>query len=82
MLYEVITILNGASGEDDVIGYIPFHQNPKLINPPEGIILTANHLPTYELKGYGKPEGYWQESDRGRRIYELLSQKKIGPWTI
>ncbi|MCH1911316.1 penicillin acylase family protein [Leptospira noguchii] len=73
-------ILNGALGEDDVIGYIPFDQNPKLINPPEGIILTANHLPTYELKGYGKPEGYWQESDRGRRIHELLSQKKN--WTV
>lgn len=73
-------ILNGASGEDDVIGYLPFAQNPKLINPPEGIILTANHLPTYELKGYGRPEGYWQESDRGRRIYELLSQKKN--WSV
>ncbi|EMO97515.1 penicillin acylase family protein [Leptospira santarosai] len=73
-------ILNGASGEDEVIGYLPFSQNPKLVNPPEGIILTANHLPTYELKGYGKPEGYWQESDRGRRIYELLSQKK--EWSV
>ncbi|MCG6169476.1 penicillin acylase family protein [Leptospira sanjuanensis] len=73
-------ILNGATGEDDVIGYVPFAQNPKLINPPEGIILTANHVPTYEIKGYGKPEGYWQESDRGRRIYELLSQKK--EWSV
>ncbi|WP_061248990.1 penicillin acylase family protein [Leptospira alstonii] len=73
-------ILNGATGEDDVIGYLPFEQNPKLINPPEGIILTANHLPTYDLKGYGKPEGYWQESDRGRRIYELLSGKKN--WSV
>ncbi|EMY77894.1 penicillin amidase [Leptospira weilii serovar Ranarum str. ICFT] len=73
-------ILDGASGEDDVIGYLSFAQNPKLINPPEGIILTANHLPTYELKGYGKPEGYWQESDRGRRIYELLSNKKN--WSV
>ncbi|PJZ58547.1 penicillin acylase [Leptospira barantonii] len=73
-------ILNGATGEDDVIGYLPFAQNPKLINPPEGIILTANHLPAYDLKGFGKPEGYWQESDRGRRIYELLSQKKN--WSV
>ncbi|MBM9500845.1 penicillin acylase family protein [Leptospira sp. 201903071] len=73
-------ILDGASGEDDVIGYYPFSQNPKLINPPEGIILTANHLPVYELKGYGKPEGYWQESDRARRIYEVLSERR--QWSV
>ncbi|RHX88020.1 penicillin acylase family protein [Leptospira stimsonii] len=72
--------LDGASGEDDWKGYLPSNQNPKLINPPEGIILTANHLPAYELKGFGKPEGYWQESDRGRRIYELLSQRQR--WSV
>lgn len=73
-------ILNGSSGEDDVVGYLPFSQNPRLVNPKEGIILTANHLPATQLSGYGKPEGYWQESDRARRIYELLGEKKL--WSV
>ncbi|MCL9781145.1 penicillin acylase family protein [Vibrio sp. S4M6] len=70
-------ILNGSSGKDDILGYLPFSSNPHLVNPKSGIIVTANNLPT------AKPTppidlipGYYAPSDRAARIHQLLSQKK------
>jgi len=70
-------MLDGGSGKDEVLGFLPFSLNPYLINPPGGIIATANNMPTRrEIPGIGIVEGYWQPSDRFRRIIELLSNKE------
>lgn len=70
-------ILDGGSGDDEPKGYVPFKDNPQLVNPPSGIIVTANNLSTTELKpGGNELEGYWQPSDRAARLRELLSEKK------
>jgi penicillin amidase len=70
-------ILDGSSGKDEYLGYLPFALNPKLINPPSGIIISANNLPTKKSVGpIRQIEGYWQPSDRAGRITELLSQKE------
>lgn len=74
-------ILDGSSGKDEYLGYLPFALNPKLINPPSGIIVSSNNLPTMKSVGpIRKLEGYWQPSDRAGRITELLSQKE--KWSI
>ncbi|PKL17413.1 MAG: penicillin acylase, partial [Spirochaetae bacterium HGW-Spirochaetae-5] len=39
-------ILDGASGRDEIQGLIPFSQNPHMINPSSGIIITANNKST------------------------------------
>lgn len=69
-------ILEGSNGEADVIGYLPFRDNPQLENPKNGIIATANNLPSNKVfPRLGKLEGNWQPSDRFRRITEVLSKK-------
>ncbi|MCX7680069.1 MAG: penicillin acylase family protein [Spirochaetes bacterium] len=74
-------ILDGSSGKDEVLGYVPFSQNPKLINPKSGIIVTANNRPTWKpLGGVRNIPGYWRPYDRASRITEILSTKE--KWSI
>lgn len=64
-------LLNGASGRDDFLGYQPFTANPRVINPREGQLFSANN--PYDG---GNPRriipGYYAPSERANRIAELL----------
>lgn len=74
-------LLDGASGQDEVQGYLPFEQNPQLRNPEWGYIVTANNMST--VKAVGPMEhiqGYWQPSDRAARIEQIIEQNNA--WTI
>lgn len=51
--------------------YYPFSSNPKLINPPQGYIITANNHPT----GDDLRPGYYQPADRAARIEQLFQEK-------
>lgn len=74
-------VLDGASGKDEVLGFVPFELNPHLINPPCGYIVTANNLSTVKPVGDVKElQGYWEPSDRAYRMEELLEQRS--DWTI
>lgn len=74
-------LLDGASGDDDILGYVPFDQNPHLINPPSGCIVTANNKSTVKPVGPIQDlEGYWQPSDRAGRIEQLLDARE--KWNI
>ena len=71
------TVLDGASGADEMLGFVEFKDNPQLYNPPSGVIVTANNQST--VKSVGKIpalEGYWQPSDRAARIEYLLAQQE------
>lgn len=73
--------LDGASGKDEVLGFVPFELNPHLINPPWGYIVTANNLSTVKPVGDVKElQGYWEPSDRAYRMEELIGKRK--DWTI
>lgn len=69
----------GDTGEWEWTGTVPFAQNPKVFNPPEGIVVTANFPPAgasfrrYLSRLYEPP-------DRGRRILSLL--RGGGPFTV
>ncbi|MBW7858111.1 MAG: penicillin acylase family protein [Leptonema sp. (in: Bacteria)] len=70
-------IHDGASGKDEIQGYVPFAQNPHLVNPPSGIIVTANNLSTTKPVGpIQNLEGYWAPTDRATRLTELLSARQ------
>ncbi len=70
-------ILDGSSGRDEILGYVPFEKNPRLTNPKSGIIVAANNRPTDQPVGPVRDlAGYWRPSDRAARITELLSQKE------
>ncbi|MDF3819353.1 penicillin acylase family protein [Leptospira sp. 96542] len=74
-------VLDGASGDSDVIGYVSPNNNPKIINPKNGIIVTANNKVTSGLiPGLGKPEGNWQPPDRFQRIVSVLETKE--KWSL
>ncbi len=64
----------GWTGESEWIGWVPFDQLPRVVDPPEHAIITANQRPM--------PESYkfllgvdWPESYRAQRIAELLRGK-------
>ncbi|PCJ16756.1 MAG: hypothetical protein COB02_15410 [Candidatus Cloacimonadota bacterium] len=65
-------ILNGSTGEDEIIGYLPFSKNPHSINPKKGYIFTANGQPDNK----NPIEGYFMPRDRSDRISQLLNSKK------
>ena len=66
-------ILDGASGEDDIVEYLDFEQNPMAENPSWEYVYSANNQPD-SIAGFLYP-GYYLPEDRGRRIVELLEPK-------
>ncbi len=74
-------ILDGASGLDENLGYLPFELNPNLVNPESGIIVTANNKSTVKPLGPVMDlEGYWVPTERAARITQLLSSKE--KWSL
>lgn len=67
------TYLNGASGNDEIIEYLPFEENPQAINPSWKYVYSANNQPD-SVRGKLYP-GYYQPQDRAKRIVKLLEQK-------
>ena len=65
--------LDGASGEDEILGYNDFSNNPQSENPPEGFIYSANNQPD-TVNGI-LHAGYYIPEDRARRIMDLLAAK-------
>ncbi|MCE9501428.1 MAG: penicillin acylase family protein [Leptospira sp.] len=71
-------ILDGSSGKYEWGPEIPFSNNPKSINPPSGIIITANNRSAASLPP--KLFGYYQADDRANRLNTILRQKK--KWSL
>ncbi len=63
-------IMDGSSSKYEWQGYIPFEQNPYVLNPPRGFVSSTNQHPTDSTYPYYYA-GYY-EYDRSRRINELL----------
>ncbi len=66
-------ILDGASGDDEILGYYPFDKNPKIINPEDGFITTSNDEPL-RVDGILYP-GYYSPGIRANRIKRLINSK-------
>ena len=64
--------LNGENFNEHSRNYLPFSYNPKLLNPPQGYIITANNDPT----GKRGKSGYYQPADRAQRIEQLIKAKQ------
>ncbi len=67
--------VNGSDNTHEWRGYVPFDQLPHVLDPPSGVIGTAN--------GRITPDGYpyilsyeWGGPQRTERIYRVLSQDK------
>lgn len=71
------TIMNGASGKDEIVTYLDFEQNPQAINPSWNYVYSANNQPD-SIVGMLYP-GYYLAENRARRIVNLLTPKNN--WT-
>ncbi|MEE4000709.1 penicillin acylase family protein [Tenacibaculum sp. FZY0031] len=65
--------LNGASGNDEIVAYLDFKENPQAENPSWNYVYSANNQPD-SVRGKLYP-GYYQPEDRAKRIVELLEAK-------
>ena len=70
-------ILDGSDSINEITSYVPFDENPHLINPESGVIITANNLSTKNRVGnIPRLDGYFRSTDRAGRILELLKSKE------
>ena len=71
-------ILDGASGNDEFLGFYDFKDNPQAVNPPWGFVYSANNQPD-TTTGILYP-GYYAPEDRANKIISLL--KETPKWDI
>ncbi len=65
-------ILDGASGENDVLGYYSFDHNPKIENPVSGYIISANQAPDTNHMAIN---GYYAPNDRYDRLRSMVNER-------
>ena len=65
------TPVPGWTGEHEWRGYVPFEDLPHVINPPEGVLITANAKPVGDDYPYFLGHA-WLSGFRAARITELL----------
>ena len=74
-------LLDGSSGADELLGFLPFEQNPHLKNPASGYVATANNKSSVRAFGpIDDLEGYWQPWDRAERIEEKIESQAT--WSV
>lgn len=67
--------VDGASGENEWDGFIPFADLPSFLNPPNGVVVSANENPFPANYSY-RTGGNFAPTERSRRIRSLLSARK------
>lgn len=70
-------ILNGSSGEDEYLRLLTLDEKPHLVNPPSGVIVSANSRPIGLSE---KIRGDWQSDDRFVTISNYLARKE--KWSL
>lgn len=64
--------LDGSTGEDEILGYVGFEDNPHSENPPSGFVYSANNQPDTMAGVFHS--GYYIPEDRARRIMDILEE--------
>ena len=71
------TYLEGASGDDEILEYLDFEENPQAVNPSWHYVYSANNQPD-AVEGKLYP-GYYLNESRAKRIVDLVAPKD--DWT-
>lgn len=67
-------ILDGSTGRDEYEKILSWQEKPHLVNPPSGVIVSANSRP----EGLDRTiRGDWQADDRFQTITKALSEKDL-----
>ncbi len=72
---SVSFVYDGTSDKNDWEGYVPFKENPRVYNPAQGFLASANNK-TIEDYPY-HISNVWEPASRIERITELLTKKEI-----
>ncbi len=72
-------ILDGASGENEILGYYDFDENPHVENPDSGYISSCNHEPIATKNGLHVP-GYYLPNNRINRLNKFLKADR--KWSL
>lgn len=67
--------MSGWTGDFEWIGYIPFDKMPRLLNPSNGYVMTANHRVVPEYYPYYLGDS-WMNGYRAERLKQLLATDK------
>ncbi len=67
-------IYDGSTSESDWKGFVPYEEMPKLFNPPQEFIATANNKTSSGFKYH--ISNIWEPSSRIERIVELLNSRQ------
>jgi penicillin amidase len=73
-------VRDGASGAEDWAGYVPREDLPWQLDPPSGLIVTANNKPVEDAFPYWLGRD-WDPGYRAARIATLLDAKPTGMTT-
>ena len=73
-------IRDGASGDEEWVGYVPFEELPWQYNPESGFIVTANNAAVDADYAYFVAED-WDPGYRAQRITDLLAAAPAGSLT-
>jgi penicillin G amidase len=68
-------IYDGTTDKNDWKGFVPYDEMPKLFNPPENYIASANNKTVKDFKYL--ISNIWEPSSRIERITELLQSKPL-----
>lgn len=68
-------VYDGTTDAYDWKGFVPYEEMPKLFNPPQNYIASANNKTASSFKYH--ISNLWEPSSRIERITELLTSKKI-----
>lgn len=71
-------ILKGWDGTQEVERYYSIDENPHIVNPESGVIVSANYKP--QLEEFAHFDGYWQPAGRYFRLEKLLAKQTT--WSI
>lgn len=63
------------AGESPYEGIWPKEDNPSMLNPKQGFILSANQKPPVQIDET-KIQGYWDSSERYDSLYKKISEKE------
>ena len=67
-------VLKGWDGTQEVERFYSTDENPHLVNPENGVIVSANYRPQQEE--FAHFDGYWQPAGRYFRLQKLLSAQE------
>ncbi len=67
-------VYDGTTSENDWKGFVPFDENPKLYNPSDNYIASANNKTIRDYKYH--ISNIWEPSSRIERITEFLESKE------